>query len=555
MQLKTRFNIMLAVAALALLIVAGYGTYNLLNSQDDLVVIGGDRVPKMMALLDLESHIYLTRGNSYQISATVDWPKEEQLSVMRSAVTIQKQRLEEAVALYNKYDKMPRANPTTKERWAAFQKPWNEWLPANQALIKLAEDYLANPTPERMTPFFNKFDADLKVVRQEMTPPLIETLQWLLDYNEKSLDDRISESSAANIKAMWIQNTVSVIAFLLLMGIGFTTMWATFKPINKLSATLVETEKNSDLRQRVDYQKSDEVGEAVSRFNQLMQKLQSSLKEITDRVTETTQGVEALNTAAQQVAASSASQSSSTSAMAASVEEMTVSINTVASSAEEAQAIAHDAGETSEEGGQIIERTAAEMTAIAQVVAKASDVIQALGEESQQISSVVQVIKEVADQTNLLALNAAIEAARAGEQGRGFAVVADEVRKLAERTTQSTIDISTMIGKIQVSAKEAVDEMNRVVQQVESGQALAHEAGERIISIREKARKVSDAITEISSALKEQSQASQEIAKHVESIAQMTDENNAAAEETASAAVRLEQLSSSVKKTVDQFKV
>jgi len=133
--------------------------------------------------------------------------------------------------------------------------------------------------------------------------------------------------------------------------------------------------------------------------------------------------------------------------------------------------------------------------------------------------------------------------------------VADEVRKLAERTTQSTADISTMIGKIQVSAKEAVDEMNRVVQQVESGQELAREAGERIVSIREKAHKVSDAITEISNALKEQSQASQEIAKHVESIAQMTDENNAAAEETASAAVRLEQLSTSVKNTVDQFKV
>jgi len=134
-------------------------------------------------------------------------------------------------------------------------------------------------------------------------------------------------------------------------------------------------------------------------------------------------------------------------------------------------------------------------------------------------------------------------------------VVADEVRKLAERTTQSTADISAMIGKIQGTAKGAVDEMDHVVKQVESGQMLAQEAGERMISIREKARKVSDAITEISNALKEQSQASQEISRHVESIAQMTDENNAAAEETASAAVRLEELSSSVKKNVAQFRV
>jgi methyl-accepting chemotaxis protein len=112
-----------------------------------------------------------------------------------------------------------------------------------------------------------------------------------------------------------------------------------------------------------------------------------------------------------------------------------------------------------------------------------------------------------------------------------------------------------MVSKIQASANEAVEEMSLVEQQVESGQALAHEAGERIVSIREKAHKVSEAITEISNALKEQSQASQEIAKHVESIAQMTDENNAAAEETASAAVRLEQLATAVKSTVDQFKV
>ncbi|GHU48802.1 hypothetical protein AGMMS50289_25740 [Betaproteobacteria bacterium] len=178
-----------------------------------------------------------------------------------------------------------------------------------------------------------------------------------------------------------------------------------------------------------------------------------------------------------------------------------------------------------------------------------------MGAESEQISSVVQVIKEVADQTNLLALNAAIEAARAGEQGRGFAVVADEVRKLAERTAQSTGDISTMIGKIQVAAKEAVGEMERVVSQVGEGQVLAQQAHEHIQTIHGETSKVSSAITEISNALKEQSEASSDIARHVESIAQMTDENNAAAEETASGATRLNQLAGEVNGEIAQFKV
>ncbi|MDR1648394.1 MAG: methyl-accepting chemotaxis protein [Zoogloeaceae bacterium] len=290
-----------------------------------------------------------------------------------------------------------------------------------------------------------------------------------------------------------------------------------------------------------------------------MEKMRASLHTALSGIQNSVDGVlstaTSLSSAATQVAESSTNQASATSAMAASVEEMTVSINTVSSSAGDAQQQAVKAGASSAQGGDIIHRSSAGMVSIAESVGDASRVITELGEESKQISDVVQVIKEVADQTNLLALNAAIEAARAGEQGRGFAVVADEVRKLAERTAQSTVDIGVMIGKIQTSANDAVVEMQKVVEQVSVGKDLAESAGVVMASVEEDAGKVSTAVTEISNALKEQSQASQEIAKHVESIAQMTDENNAAAAETSSNAHTLQEIAQKAGQAVAAFRL
>jgi methyl-accepting chemotaxis protein len=195
------------------------------------------------------------------------------------------------------------------------------------------------------------------------------------------------------------------------------------------------------------------------------------------------------------------------------------------------------------------------MAEISVTVDRASGTIQELGRQSEQISAVVQVIKEVADQTNLLALNAAIEAARAGEQGRGFAVVADEVRKLAERTTQSTSDIARMIAAIQQSSLAAVDGMQNVVAQVNQERTLTESAGEQITGIGRDTQQVAAAISDIAEALREQSSASNDIALHVESVAQMTEENNAATERTAESAQRVNQLAGQVLETLAVYKV
>jgi methyl-accepting chemotaxis protein len=352
----------------------------------------------------------------------------------------------------------------------------------------------------------------------------------------------------------WVLAGLAGMVIVLAISLFFLIRWQ-LRPLNQARDMISRVAETFDLTLRLNNDSKDEIGQITQSFDSMMNKFQGAFRTIEQQVEKVRDAVESVDTAAGQVAQGSSSQSGSTSAMAASIEEMSVSINTVATSASDAQTMAQRAGSLSEDGSGIIEKTRDEMNAIAQIVTEASQMITALGEESHQITSVVNVIRKVADQTNLLALNAAIEAARAGEQGRGFAVVADEVGKLAERTAQSTSDIGNLIDRIQASAAEAVEEMGKVEKQVEFGQARATDAGERMRAIREEAGKVSAAVTEISAALNEQSQASQDVAQHVESIARMTDQNNAAAAEAESNAKRLHELADEVGHTLSQFKV
>jgi methyl-accepting chemotaxis protein len=553
-KIKTRIHILGNLAWISLLIISLLGFYIAWHSDEAIVSLSDDSLPKHEAVLKYRTHVNNIVRRMYEAGSKNTFSYEDQLKELERVLPAWREADSEAQTWFKTYDGFVR-HAETKAVWDRIAKLWPAWR-ANQAtnMIASLETVLRDPSPEKLNVFYLAVD-QAGLVNRDTTIEITKNLNELSDLTDQLSKQITQDFKEASRRSMVILGIVSLIAIAGVFFLGLTTLFAISRPVERVRNTLQQVEKDNDLRLTVDYRSTDEVGEMVTAFNAMMKRLQHSFADIQRRLGEISDAIESLNTAAQQVATSSASQSSSTSAMAASVEEMTVSINTVANSASDAQGMAQRTGEVSDEGEQIIKRTAVEMEAIAETVAQASKVIQTLGSESQQISSVVQVIKEVADQTNLLALNAAIEAARAGEQGRGFAVVADEVRKLAERTAQSTGDISTMIGKIQASAKEAVEEMERVVKQVGSGQTLAQNAGERIVSIQQEARNVSAAVTEISVALKEQSQASQDIAKHVESIAQMADENNAAAGETASSTQRLNHLAAEVAATLGQFKV
>ncbi len=262
-----------------------------------------------------------------------------------------------------------------------------------------------------------------------------------------------------------------------------------------------------------------------------------------------------LAAASSQVSASASQQSDDTVSVAASIEELTVSIDIVAGSAQEAEQIATESGSRSDQGALQVKDATDEMTRIAQNVNETAQQMATLSAQSQQISSIANVIREVADQTNLLALNAAIEAARAGEQGRGFAVVADEVRKLAERTTTSAQEISSMIASIQNHTTQAMAAMQQGNQRVTEGVALASRAGESMRLISDGSKGVVQAVSGISNSLREQRSTSSDIAKRVENIAHMTEETSGAVSRVAMTADQLKSMADELKQSVSGFKV
>jgi methyl-accepting chemotaxis protein len=299
--------------------------------------------------------------------------------------------------------------------------------------------------------------------------------------------------------------------------------------------------------------KADDKDSLMASLRDMQQTLRTMIGEVISGAGQMSTAASSLSERSAEVARRSNEQSESASSMAASVEEMSVSIDHVTANTNDARGLAESAREMSGRGAVVIHRATSEVHKIAELVKGSAVRIEELGRQSDKITSIVSTIKDIADQTNLLALNAAIEAARAGEQGRGFAVVADEVRKLAERTSQSTVEIAAMVGQIQSGTREAIVQMENGVQQANASVLLANEAGTAIEDIRIGAEQVRSVVDSISSAIREQNMATTEIAKAVEQIAQSAEVEAREIQLSSRSAQDLQNLSAHLHQSVQRF--
>jgi methyl-accepting chemotaxis protein len=327
-------------------------------------------------------------------------------------------------------------------------------------------------------------------------------------------------------------------------------------PLDQLAGRLRDiAEGEGDLTKRLEISGTDEVGRAGSAFNLFMDKLHDIMRQVASSTHQLAGATEEISASAMQMAKHAGTQQSQTSRIATSMQEMASTVSQVSENCRLAAENARHAASAARDGGKAVERTVETMGGLAGSVQSIARRIGELGTKSNQIGKIVGVIDDIADQTNLLALNAAIEAARAGEQGRGFAVVADEVRKLAERTTKATKEIAEMIAVVQQETRGAVEAMDQGTIQVQQGVDATHEAGSKLQTIIDAVEQGASMITQIAEAATEQASATEHVNASVSEISDLTQQSASSSGETAKACQSLSILAVDLRNLVGKFKL
>ncbi len=556
---KQKLGFLIFFSILMLVVVGLAGLTGARRIESALTVMSEEKLPTANILSNIRTSMATLHGLCLEASL---WREKKYAqkyfkNVMRRLPSVDKE-LTTAIAQFDNLA-LP---PEETEAWNAFKGVYTNWYNYSVRTTKVIEQ-LANieysgsnddEAMEKQKELFSDYDGAL-LPWGVVEPALQKSLLALVEANLKAGEAAIAEGRVESRTSMVASVSIFGVATIALILLGVVLARSIARPLEEMRRAIVTVAAENDFTHRAAVTTRDEAGQTAQAFNQLIEQMQASLREVLESAARISSAAHKAAGVSRQVSDASGNQSESASAMAAAIEEMTVSITHINDSTQDALRRAHEAGDAANSGAETISETNVEMAEIARTVQSAGQSINDVGVQSNKISMIVQVIKDVADQTNLLALNAAIEAARAGEQGRGFAVVADEVRKLAERTASSTTDISKVVESMQSTTQHAVVGMDSVVKRVDVGNKLSDEAAGRVGEIQGSARQVAEAINDISIALNEQNSVAQEIARRVETVAQMSEENSVAARNTAQVAEELDQLAEALRQTAGYFRV
>ena len=537
LSIARRLQIMIVSAIVALIVLAVSGAQVASNLRNGVTYIYTNTLPSVATIAEINDNFVQLRLLMVYHIALQDPAKKVGLE---SQITAQKEKILQGLA---RYEKELLSDAKDKELLEIDRKFFATYFIDTQPVLELSR---ANDS-EGTWAAIAKANANLT--------QLSAALGAHKKYNDQLAEEFYKASETSDRQGRYIALTLIIASIVGVGGIGFFLLRGINKALQSTQGAITHIESNLDFTRRVEVHGKDELGTTAEAINRLLDKMQGNLKSIAQSAVAVALASNRMASTSEQMAGASSQQSSAASDMSATVEEMTVSINHVGERAAETNVLAIESGKLAATGEKTIGQTVSDIGEIADTVREAATSIRELEEQGNKISAVITVIKEIADQTNLLALNAAIEAARAGEQGRGFAVVADEVRKLAERTGLSTEEIASTISSMQSTASHAAQSMQNAVGKVAQGVARANDASDAILQIGNGSRGAVGMVTEITNAICEQGAATNNIAIQVEKIAQMAEENSAASSESARAARELDSLAESMQKIVATYRL